>query len=261
MGCCSCTKQFNWRFMLAALTLACAMGSAHAETLEINVGLEPAPPLITEDGKGLFIDLLHSIEKQLDVHFHINIVTFSRAKHDLAAGQLQMIGFTTYRSEGAEFYSTANELDWSINAAMDIYTLDNRHLDLAQLLKTGVIGTPIGDEEAMSTLLNIPKSRFYVTHLKNLVQMLKAGRIDALIFERASTMTTINELGVPGIRYQKVHDGPGGLALHREPGLDQLKPRLEKALMAAPKHKELKRFFDFYNLPDTGVVALDPAAR
>jgi polar amino acid transport system substrate-binding protein len=258
MSCYSFTRQIKLRFIRIVLILGCSMGQVHAETQQIEVGLEPAPPLITEEGKGLFVDVLHSIEKQLGVHFHINMVTFSRAKHDLVAGRLQMIGFTTFRSEGAEFYSKANELDWSINAALDIYTMDDRHLDLAQLQRTGVIGTPIGDEEAMSSMLNIPKSRLYSTHLKNLVLMLKSGRIDALIFERASTMTTINELGISGIRYQKIHDGPGGLALHKEPSLDKLKPRLEKALMVASKQRELKHF---YNLPDKGVVALDPSPR
>jgi polar amino acid transport system substrate-binding protein len=254
---CPFTRPSKCRLILIVLTVVSTIGEVNAQTQEIEVGLEPAPPLITEDGKGQFVDALRSIEKQLDVHFNINIVTFRRAKHDLKTGQMQLIGLTNYRSEGAEFYNFANELDWSINAAFDIYTLDDRHLELAQLIHAGVIGTPSGNEESMAEMLNIPKSRFHTTHLKNLILMLKAKRIDALIFERASTMTIIKALGISGVRYQKVHDDPGGLALRRDANLDKLKPRLEKALIAVSKQRAFNQFYNFYNLPDTGIITPD----
>jgi polar amino acid transport system substrate-binding protein len=258
---CPFTCKFKRQLIPIVLAVGCTMSEVNAQTQEIEVGLEPAPPLITEDGKGQFVDALRSIEKQLDVHFHINIVTFSRAKHDLKTGQMQMIGMTNYRSEGEEFYNFANELDWFINAAFDIYTLDDRHLELAQLIDTGVIGTPSGNVESMAEMLHIPQSRFYTSHLKNLILMLKAKRIDALIFERASTMTTIKALGISGVRYQKVHDDPGSLALRRDANLDKLKPRLENALISVSKQRTFKHFYDFYNLPDTGIITPDPTTH
>lgn len=240
------------------LALACPAGMAQTPVLEIRTGLEIAPPLITDYGGGLLVDVLRSLEAPLGVRFKIRIVPFSRAKYELQTGSLQLIGMTSFRAEGAEFYNKVNELDWSIKATVDVYTLAERNLDIAQLQRAGVIGTPFGNEEAMARMANIRKSRFHVGHLKNLIEMLKARRIDGLVFERAATMSTINKLEIEGIRYQKLADVPGSMALKRNAALDKLKPQLEAALLAASQQGQLKTFAEFHAMPDSGIVTLPP---
>lgn len=244
--------------LVLALFLTCPAGMAQTQMLQIQTGLEIAPPLITDYGGGLLVDVLRSLEAPLGVRFNIRIMPFSRAKHELQTGGLQFIGVTSFRAEGEDFYNKANELDWSINAAVDMYTLAERNLDIAQLRHAGVIGTPYGNEDAMARMVNIHKSRFYAGHLKNLIEMLKARRIDGLVFERASTMSTINKLEIEGIRYQKLVDVPGSMALQKNAALDKLKPQLEAALKAASQQGQLKAFTEFHAMPDTGIVTRPP---
>ncbi len=89
----------------------------HAEN--ILVGLEPFPPLITEDKKGLSVELLRAVEKISDLRFKIKIMRYDLAKFRLKKGKRHLIGHTPYKVEVKEFYEYAQELDWSINAIVD----------------------------------------------------------------------------------------------------------------------------------------------
>ena len=84
--------------------------------------------------------------------------------------------------------------------------------------------------------------------------MLQVGRIDALIFERSSVMSTLKDLKVYGVRYQKLIDSPGGLAIQRNGLVWSIRSQLESELHKAAMSHRLKKFLDFQQMPDAGVI-------
>ncbi|MCP4024057.1 MAG: hypothetical protein GY729_19605, partial [Desulfobacteraceae bacterium] len=119
---------------------------------EINVGLELFPPLISEDGKGLSIDLLRAVENISDLEFKIVIVPYNRAKKELETGKRELIGHTPTGLETKDFYKYAQELTWFIPSVLDIYAMTETNLDQQRFAKLKRIGTPHGNEHFFSAL-------------------------------------------------------------------------------------------------------------
>ena len=88
---------------------------------EINVGLEPFPPLINEDGSGLLVDRLNALSAGKNLHFNFHIMTYGRAKKDLESKQLKLIGLTPYQLETEDFYEYGVELSWQIDTHVDFF--------------------------------------------------------------------------------------------------------------------------------------------
>jgi polar amino acid transport system substrate-binding protein len=140
---------------------------------EIRVGLELFHPLINDKKSGYSIDLLKAIEKQSDLKFKIEIMTYARAKKELKYGRVDLIGHTPKGYESKEFYEYAQDLDWEIPTSSDMFVIDKKYLDINNLRK-GRVGTLLGNADFLSESFKIPRELFYeVKNITQLVLMLK----------------------------------------------------------------------------------------
>ncbi|WP_428243454.1 substrate-binding periplasmic protein [Gynuella sp.] len=227
--------------------------NTYAET--VKVMLEPFPPLITEDGNGLSVDFLREIEKLSDLKFEIVIVNYARAKNELKTGNVDLIGHTPYEMEVPEFYTYAQELNWSINSPADVYSLDAAKISEDNFKTLKRIGTPKGNEGFFSDIFGIPVGQFVGGNsVESLVKMLESGRIDALLFERASVMNTLQLQGVHGIYYRGVLDIPIGFAVPKNAKGDQLKAKLESLFKQVDQDKVYEPGNKYWSLPDEGEI-------
>ncbi|WP_206483819.1 transporter substrate-binding domain-containing protein [Thalassotalea sp. G2M2-11] len=223
---------------------------------EINVGLEPFPPLINEDGTGVIIDIFNQISSHSDLSFNIHLMTYARAKRDLKNHQLDIAGLTPKNNETESFYQYGHELDWSFKTNVDIFTYQKPPINIKQLPEYSV-GTLLGNAEFFAQVLNMPINKFVeVSSLPQLVKMLAKGRIQSIVFERISTMTTIKQLNKQGIYYQKIANIPASLAVQNNDKGKQLKQKLDQLLIQSQITIQNKKL-EFYNtLTDTGQVSV-----
>lgn len=211
--------------VLAVLVFA---GAVHAQVVDVR--LEPFPPLVTENGGGLTVRLLREIEKISDLRFSVAVVPYSRAKYQLRNGQADLIGHTPVGYESAEFYSYARELSWQIPTAADLFAMHPQDLDLLKGGQAYYVGAPLGNAEFFSELFDVPLERFVESTLPNLVEMLARGRIQALMFERASTRAYIWQARLQGVHYRLLKRINAGLAVRRDAQGEALALKLESLL-------------------------------
>lgn len=210
------------------ITLCLALAPALAE--RVRVGFEPFPPLINEDGSGYTIDMLRQLESQSELLFDIEIMSYSRAKKELKKGRLDLIGHTPHQLEEDEFYHYAAELDWKIATRLELFSLSPDKLDPAKLERQR-IGTPYGNAAFMAEMTGIGLSKFRESNLESLGRMLQLGRIDAILFERASVINTLSQRTLPTVHYQLISsDIFAGLAVSRSDSGLALKNRLDALL-------------------------------
>ena len=227
--------------------------SLYAEV--IKVGLEPFPPLITEEGKGFSVKMLRAMEKISDIRFKIKIMPYNRAKVELKKGIKNLIGHTPYQLETKEFYVYAQELNWSINAPLDIYSMDkgNLHPDKFKTLKK--IGTPRGNEGFFSEVYGIPIEQFYSSgDIGSLLKMMKKGRIDIFLFERASTMTKIQEIGIKNVFYRNIDIIPASFGVRKDKQGTELKRKLDVLIKKVDQQQIFYEHLKYSNLPKSGIV-------
>ena len=220
----------------------------------IKVGVEPFPPLITSDLKGYTIEMLHAIEKVSDLKFSIKAMPYNRAKLELEKGEIDLMGHTPKGMEVKEFYDYAQELAWSVPTRMDFYSKFSQRLNYP---KTYRLGTPRGNAAFTAGVLSLPVSQFYETTLENLLKMLNKDRRDVqlVVFERASTMSTIRKLDIKGIYYKNVGLGVrAGLAVAKSKKGDELKKVLEKYISRIDQKQIFQDYYNYINLPDEGTV-------
>lgn len=244
------------KIMLELLLIALAglLISQDLPAQTIKVGLEPFPPLVTSDLKGYTIDMLRAIEETSDLKFDIKIMPYNRAKLELEKSDIDLMGHTPKGMEVKEFYDIAQELNWSIPTRMDYYSKYRRRLKHPKRYK---IGTPRGNAAFTSEVLSLPINRFYETKLENLLRMLINDRSDVqlVVFERATTMSTIRHLKLQGIYYKNVGLGVhAGLAVAKTKNGDNLKYMLEKYIAIIDLNKIFQDFYYYVNLPAEGKV-------
>ncbi len=221
----------------------------------IRVGLEPFPPLINEDGSGYSIDLLKRIEKVSNLQFDISIMPYYRAKNNLEKLRLDLIGHTPYQLEEKPFYRFAQELDWSKPTYTDLYAKKTGMFQPGALKNTKRIGVPRGNEGFFSELLDIPEENFIAgSDMDSLLKMLDRNEINAFIFERASTMSSLQRLGIAGIRYRKLKEIPIGFAVRKDQQGADLKKRLERHLSDIDQGGIYRVYLSYTRLPESGVV-------
>ncbi|GLX79643.1 hypothetical protein tinsulaeT_29830 [Thalassotalea insulae] len=221
---------------------------------QVNVGLEPFPPLINEDKTGVLIEALNQIALNSELSFNFQLMTYARAKKELKKGNLQLIGLTPQHQETPDFYQYAQELNWSIDTTLDIFSLQPSLKEITQF-EDFTIGTLIGNAEFFSQTLTIPQKKFVeVSSLPQLVKMLSKGRIKAIIFERIATMTTIEQLQTQGIYYQKIINLPASIAVQKNELGFKLKKQLDKLLSPSQLMTEHVMLSRYYGLPDSGLV-------
>lgn len=223
---------------------------------EINVGFEPFPPLINEDGSGLVKDMLTGLLEQKKLRFNIKIMTYARAKNELKSGQLNLIGLTPYQLETEDFYQYARELNWHIQTRVDFFALKPRYFNIEKL-PDGSIGTPIGNAAFFSEVTNVPIKKFVeVSSLKQAVKMLAQGRLNVILFERVSTMSTIRALNIENIYYKNMGNIPASLAVpNTNEGL-MLKQQLDSLLDGVENQDYFTGFTDYTSMQTSGEVTL-----
>ncbi len=226
---------------------------------EVEVRLEPFPPLVNEDGSGLAAELLAELEQASGLKFNIRIMPYSRAKHEVRMGAADMLGPVPLGKETDEFYGWARELDWHFDTRSDLYALEPENLD-PDNLEALIIGVPRGNGEFFSELTGVPVDQFRESSLTNLARMLATGRVDALLFERASTFDTLSRLGIEGVHYRNLFSIPAGFAVHGENGRE-LAEELDVMLGEIDSLSVTSAYQRFLELPDEGVVSLSSDER
>lgn len=223
----------------------------------INVGFEPFPPMITENGEGHVIDMLNAIEQVSDFKFNIKIMTYGRAKLALKNNQLDLIGLTPQQLETDEFYRYAHDLNWNIAAHVDIFSHQDAAFDIAKISNAS-IGTLIGNADFFSQLLAIPREKFVeVTNLDQLVKMLAKGRLEFATFERIAMMSTIKRLQIENIHYQKFGVIPASMAVANNAQGLALKHQLDELLQKVTINLTDPQIHYYRNLPSSGKVNID----
>ncbi len=223
---------------------------------EIRVSLEPLPPLIVDDKTGLTIQLLKEVEKISDLKFVINIMPYNRAKKELKKGKTVLMGHTPHKQEAKEFYEYGQELNWSVPTKIDVCAIKKENVNLNMYKTLPKIGTPRGNKEFLSGLLGIPFEQFHEGKLENLLKMLEKGRIDALLFERASTHTSIKNAKLEGVYYTEVMDVAAALAVQKTEQGSSLMKKLDDLIIKTNQTKIFKDYLKFMNLPKHGVVSI-----
>ena len=217
--------------LVASVLLALAFSSAAWSDTVVRVGLEPFPPLINSDGTGYTIDLLKSLEKHSNLQFQVNIMSYQRSKIELKKGNIDLIGHTPKGLESAAFYQYAQELNLKIPTRLDLFALDPRFLK-PDHLEQNRLGTPPGNAAFMADLAQIPFDRFTESPLAGLVEMLTLKRIDAILFERGSVLSTLAQQSEhPTVHYKTLKTNIfAGLAVGRSPRADRLAQTLNHTL-------------------------------
>ena len=238
--------------ILFAVLTAFLNRSAWAEI--INVGLEPFPPLITKDGKGYSVDMLRAVEKISDLTFNITVMPYNRAKHELKKGRVDLIGHTPHQLETKEFYTYAQELEWGIIVPVDIYSMNEANLDPKIFRTLKRIGTPRGNEGFFSQLYGIPIKQFHTGTIESLLRMMKKGRSDLFLFERASTMSRIQKLGIKNVFYRQIDRIPASFAVRKSEHGTELKNKLDALIKKVDQERIFSGVTKYWSLPESGVV-------
>ncbi len=240
---------------LKVILFFCFSTFANAE--QITVGLEPFPPLINEDGSGILISLLKQIATETEFEFTFELMTYARAKRELENTRIDLIGLTPQHNETNDFYQYAEELNWSINTNLDLFTMRQPPVALDKFADF-TIGTLRGNAEFFSQILKIKQEKFIeVSALAQLVKMLKKGRIKAIIFERISTMLTIKQLKAEGIYYQKLTSIAASFAVQNNNAGRKLKTKLDEQLTQSSFILQDDTLKHYNNLAIHGKISLN----
>ncbi|WP_299076071.1 hypothetical protein [uncultured Paraglaciecola sp.] len=244
--------------LFLVVTLCCFFTlSQLSDAKEIEVGLEPFPPLVNEDGSGLVIDMLNTISTNNNLYFNFHIMTYGRAKRELESKRLQLIGLTPYQLETQQFYEYATELNWHINTYVDFFSLNKSFFDIDEL-PDGSIGTLIGNADFFSEIIDVPAIKFVeVSSIEQLVKMLALGRLNVILFERVSIMSTIKKLAVENIYYKNMGIVPASLAVANTQQGIKLKTQLDKLLIQLDHQQHFSRFINYTAKDDDGKVTID----
>lgn len=221
----------------------------------VKVGLEPFPPIINQDGTGIAVELLDSIASKSDLTFDIHLMTYARAKKELVKGDLDLIGISPKGLETQIFYHNAEELDWSFNTTLDIFSKSETNL-ITNNIEDGSIGTLIGNADFISEVTSLPIEKFVeVTSLDQLGIMLNKKRLKAVIFERVAMINTINRLGLPNIYYQKIRSIPASFAVRKTKEGIKLKQQLDELLKQINTRAYLIPYDNYNQLSNFGIVS------
>lgn len=229
--------------------------SINAHSQDVNIGIEPFPPIITENGKGYAIDMLKAIEPISDLKFHFHVMNYARAKRELKNENLDMIGLTPKGYETKEFYQYAEDIGWEISSKIDLFTLEKKYLNAEKFPKQS-IGTLRGNADFFSELLNIPRNKFIeVSSLPQLIQMLERKRLNIITFERASTMLTFQKYTVTDVYYKNVAQISASFAVSNNASGKLLKAKVDKYLTHIESNHYFTEYLKYHNLANAGEVS------
>ena len=243
--------------ILAILMLG--LGGRICSGQTVRVGLEYFPPLIIDKERGYTVLMLKEIEKNSDLQFDISIMTYARAKAELKAKRVDLIGHTPLAQEVPEFYSYAVELDWSILTKLDLFSKTSEFVYPDEFKTLKSIGVPIGNKDFFAGLLGIAPGKIKeYTDLTRMVRLLGMGRLEGVVFERASIMRTIEKHKIEGIHYRMAMPNllPAGLAVQNSAAGSVLREKLDALLAKLNTQKYFGGYLKYLSLPDRGVVSV-----
>ncbi|MBN1983515.1 MAG: transporter substrate-binding domain-containing protein, partial [Chitinivibrionales bacterium] len=203
---------------------------------------------------GYLIVMLRELEKTTPLKFDIKIKPYSRGKVELREGAIQIVGPTPKNAESKDFYTYAQELDWEIKTCTDIYATNPSNLNLATY-KTKRIGTTIGNKEFLSQMFEIPKNNLTEGELHSLMRLLSNGRLDIVLFERATIMSTIEADKISNVQYKMLSVIPCSIALRKDAQGDNLKKMIDEGIKKLDMNKIYGLYFKYVSMPDSGHVA------
>lgn len=205
---------------------------------EIAVGLEHAPGLLQQNGKGAIDMALHDIEKKSDsFHFSITYLSYLRAKIELEKGHIDMIGLTPKDYETKDFYSYARETDWSLDTDLVLFCNTHSALDLAH---GEMVGTPAGNEGFVAETLKMRGARFVTGTLVSLVKRLKKHRIPCIAFEQYSVLKLAHNNRIKQLYFKRIAKVRGSFAFRKSFRNKKISKAIEEALRELNWNKYLK---------------------
>ncbi|TBW55193.1 hypothetical protein EZI54_12115 [Marinobacter halodurans] len=235
--------------LIAACILAAPIFTQAQETL--RVGLEPLPPLIREDGSGQSVEWLRALAKQANMRLHVSIMPYSRAKLALMAGDVDLIGHTPFGLETERFYDYAIELDYRVPTRMDVFSPDPDDLE-PEAARRILIGTPFGNSAFISELTGLDRDCFVEGSLPRVVNMMLAGRVNAVIFERMSVVSQIRKQTTKPVYYRLVKQIDAGFAVRRAE--TALIERLNNAARKVDSQAIYAPYINLLDGPDSGTI-------
>lgn len=224
---------------------------------KISVGFEPFPPFVTEDGNGLSVDLLRAVEKISDLKFDINIMTYARVKHELKKQRIDIAGHLPKNIENVEFYKYGKELNWSILTHTDLFSLDKKCFKY-KVDESITLGTTVGNTSFLAEMMGVSQSSFIeVSTLDQLVEMLIKGRVNVVVYERASVMTLLAQKKMSGVVYKTIGITPITMAVQNTEKGNLLKQKLDHLIQQIDLNEIFSSYFKYNLLNDEGIAPID----
>ncbi|WP_227545916.1 substrate-binding periplasmic protein [Marinobacter fonticola] len=235
-----------------ALFALLAVGQTFADAKPaLRVGLEPLPPLINENRTGYSIEWLQAVAEEAGMALHIRIMPYSRAKVALITGQVDLIGHTPRGLETGGFYDDAVELNHRVPTKMDAFALTPAELDFEEGWME-LVGTPFGNSAFIADLTGVTRDRFVEASLTRIVNMLVAGRVHAVVFERMSVVTQLHHQASKPVYYRLVKEIDAGFAVRKDN--DALLKRLNAAAQRIDAEKIYAPYENVLDWPDRGTI-------
>jgi polar amino acid transport system substrate-binding protein len=219
----------------------------------VEVRLEPFPPLVYEDGSGLMVEMLHEAAREAGLTLAVEVMPYSRAKYQLRNGQADLVGPVPLDRETREFYQYAVELDWRVPTKADLFSYAPDALR-KEKWRQGSIGTPLGNADFFSGITGLPLDSFLEASLVELVKMLNSERIPVVLFERASTMTTMQNMEAGHFFYRNLFSIPAGFAVADTERGRALKASLDAHMRPPAELRSFAPYLRYLSLPDRGMV-------
>lgn len=235
--------------LLAALFLGRVTLAADKPVL--TVGLELFPPLIEENRTGYSVEWLQAVADEAGMELRVRIMPYSRAKIALMTSQVDLIGHTPYGLETDRFYDYAVELDHRVPTKMDAFALSPDDLDF-EAGYMELIGTPFGNSAFIADLTGVTRDRFVEASLTRIVNMMLAGRVHTVIFERMSVVTQLRYQANQPVYYRLVKEIDAGFAARRDN--EALVKRLNAAAKRVDAEAIYKPYANLLEWPDNGTI-------
>ncbi len=223
--------------------------------------MEAFPPLVREDGSGLFVEVLKRIETVTDLSFSFGVMTLARAKVEVEKGRAEVLMLTAGPDEAPEFHRQFVSLDWGVPVVVDIYYKTDTALEKLERAKAGeetdiLIGVLIGNTKVAAKLLELdPTFDFFeVTTERQLILLVDLGRIDLAIWPRQPIFFMARSLGVSGIKYQKIADIKGFMSFKNSPDGIRLRDTIDAAIRQIDITDIFHNYETLLHLPDSGTV-------
>ena len=246
-------QRRRWIIVLVLLlaTLLSGRSTMAANKPVLTVGLELFPPLVNDNRTGYSVEWLQAVADEAGMTLSIRMMPYSRAKVALMAEQIDLIGHTPYGLEADRFYDYAAELDHRVPTKMDAFALSPSELDF-EAGYMELIGTTFGNSAFIADLTNVSRDRFVEASLTRIVNMLLAGRLHTVVFERMSVVTQLRHQARQPVYYRLVRQIDAGFAVRRDD--EALLERLNAAAERVDAETIYKPYIDLLNWPDRGTI-------